>query len=768
MENTSSRNRITSEAYSVVQTENNYQQLFERLIDVYFRTDASGILTLVSPSLQLVVGLSPQDVIGTSVADHYANPNEQVQLLEHLRQVGELYNQEVLLRKKDGTLIWVSFNARALKDSDGRFDGIEGIFRDVSANKKAEVLMRIQRDLGTALSNTSSLDAALSICLDAALQVPGIEAGGIYLLDNITGQLDLMVYCGLPDNFADSVAHLDKTSPQAQIVNEKKSVFKIFAEVTKDFGLSRKQRRINDACGFRAMGVVPVSHEGKAIGCLNVVSKTEDEISTFGQFCLETMVSQMAAALVRIRSDQALKENQHNLNTLFESLDDFLFVLNNNSQIIGFNPVVEKRLGYSAKELKGMPVTEVHPPEQRQEAIEIIQLMLAGRLDYCPIPLKTRDGQLIPVETRVTMGVWNGQQALFGISRDITKRLAAEEAQRISEARLMAAIDAIDEGFVIYDSQDRLAMCNAKYMEIYKASADLIRVGTSFESIVREGAKRGQYADAIDDIEAWVKERLRRHQLCDEKLEQQLSDGRWLRISERKMEDGSTVGFRVDITDIKRNEKLINKALQEKEVLLKEIHHRVKNNLAVVVSLLNFQSKRNKDYNVQRSLIDSQLRVRAMALIHETLYQTNDLSIVPFNDYIHRLIRDLLMIYKPAKDRIDIEYDINELNIDIGQAVPCGLIINELVTNALKHAFPGERTGFIKISANKTDGGPIELRIKDNGIGFFEKTAGKSAETLGLHLVSLMIEQLNGAWEINTDHGVDIVIQWPPDVSERE
>ena len=759
--------RAELSADALRQSERRHRELFESLIDVYFRMDVDGTITMVSPSVEPLMGYVPEALIGRRAADFWAKPDLVDRFWDDLRDNDILHNREVLLRKNDGTLFWAACNSKVLRDADGEIIGVEVMARDVTEQKQVDELMRIQRDLSVSLIHASDLDEALAVCLDAALNVDGVSGGGIYLMDDTGGNLNLMAHRNLPPAFVAMVSHLDHTSPQIAMVSRGASIFQSYDAMMDAFNFSPAERQLHQGFGISAVGAIPMSHAGRVIGCLNVASTTRRGFSRIARSNLEVIAGQMAAALVKINIDQALKTSQRNLETLFANLDDFLFILDATGHICKTNPVVERRLGYTAGELKEMLVTDVHPPERRQEAADTVERMLAGELDICPIPLMTRDGRLIPVETKVTMGSWNGRPALFGISRDISLRLAAEEARRVSEARLLAAIDAIDEGFVIYDKDDRLVMCNSKYQEIYKDSAEFIRPGARFEDIIRDGAHQGQYADADENVDRWVDWRVERHRRCDRSLEQRLGDGRWLKIVERRMEDGSTVGFRVDITDMKRSEALLRKALQEKETLLREIHHRVKNNLAVVASMLNLQIKHNPNRIVQHCLQESRARVRSMALIHETLYQTDELSAIPIRDYVRKLMRDLLSVYDGANTKITIDDDLGELQLDLNQAVYCGLVINELVTNAMKYAFVGKAAGTIRISATRDARNEITLRVTDDGVGLPPAFQWQNSQTLGLRLISLMVEQLHGTLELETHNGLDVVIKWKSSLERK-
>jgi two-component sensor histidine kinase len=211
-----------------------------------------------------------------------------------------------------------------------------------------------------------------------------------------------------------------------------------------------------------------------------------------------------------------------------------------------------------------------------------------------------------------------------------------------------------------------------------------------------------------------------------------------------------------DITDRKRAEEGLHRELKEKEVLLKEIHHRVKNNLQVISSLLSLQSHHVQGERDRELFRESQDRVRSMALVHEKLYQSNSFAHIDFADYVKSLIHGLRRTYciNPGAIKIDVTADNVKLNIDL--AVPCGLIINELVSNAIKHAFPISRKkeGRIQITLRHLEKRRIELIVQDNGTGMPEGLDFNKTESLGLKLVSILVkDQLDGTIRLDRKRG---------------
>jgi len=222
-----------------------------------------------------------------------------------------------------------------------------------------------------------------------------------------------------------------------------------------------------------------------------------------------------------------------------------------------------------------------------------------------------------------------------------------------------------------------------------------------------------------------------------------------------------------DITERKRNEEKIKASLEEKEVLLKEIHHRVKNNLQVISSLLRLQSRYITDPQILEMLQESQNRVQSMALVHEQLYQSADLSRIDFADYIHSLTSHLYQAYEGNAKRAKLLINVTPVLLNIDTAVPCGLIINELVSNSLKYAFPGNNMGNIQIDFQNSLDNPQELclTVQDNGIGFPKAIDFRNSGTLGLRLVCSLVRQLVGNIELENDLGTMFIIKFPhPDL----
>jgi two-component sensor histidine kinase len=203
--------------------------------------------------------------------------------------------------------------------------------------------------------------------------------------------------------------------------------------------------------------------------------------------------------------------------------------------------------------------------------------------------------------------------------------------------------------------------------------------------------------------------------------------------------------------DVIRSEDALRTSLREKELLLKEIHHRVKNNLQIISSLLLLQARYLADPQARTILVESQNRVRSIALVHEKLYQSTDLTHIELGEYVDVLVDSLFQTYDSGARGISIVVDVRaRLTIDV--AIPCGLIVNELVTNSLKHAFPRERPGTIRVAAQETGDG-IELVVEDDGVGLPKHVDPQSGHSLGLDLVFTLARQIKAEVEVARDEG---------------
>jgi PAS domain S-box-containing protein len=220
-----------------------------------------------------------------------------------------------------------------------------------------------------------------------------------------------------------------------------------------------------------------------------------------------------------------------------------------------------------------------------------------------------------------------------------------------------------------------------------------------------------------------------------------------------------------DISDRKRAEQQ-QASLQEKEALLKEIHHRVKNNLQIVYSLLRLQQRRTLDSQAAEILLDSQNRIKSIALVHEKLYRSDNLAEIDFAQYISSLAASLLSSYRTSSAHIALTTNIDPISLDIDRAIPCGLILNELISNSLKYAFPENCAGQIQVELRAASEDLVQLTVSDNGVGIPAQFDLSQTESLGLQLVQDFVNQLEGTVKIERQQGTIVEISFPCSVTQ--
>jgi two-component sensor histidine kinase len=233
------------------------------------------------------------------------------------------------------------------------------------------------------------------------------------------------------------------------------------------------------------------------------------------------------------------------------------------------------------------------------------------------------------------------------------------------------------------------------------------------------------------------------------------------------IETGLRKPYSLLFRELKKNEEALKESIEEKDMLMREIHHRVKNNFIVVYTLLKFQARNVKDSESQSLFKESQDRVMSMSLIHEKLYLSKDLGSISCSDYINNLARYLFDSYSVDKDRVSLNVNVSDVPADVDIMIPCGLIVNELISNSLKYAFPEDRSGEITIALNNLSDDGIELAVGDNGVGFPEHLDFRDTKTMGLELVTMLAKQLEGSVELERSNGTEFRIRFKSNLYKK-
>jgi PAS domain S-box-containing protein len=428
------------------------------------------------------------------------------------------------------------------------------------------------------------------------------------------------------------------------------------------------------------------------------------------------------------------------------------------------NAQAERVFGYAVTELLGQRVEMLVPDRHRDHHSRLRAGFLAdprtrpmgGTLDLYAL---RKDGSEFPVEIGLNpIETEDGPMVLCAVV-DISER------KRLSE-RFRRVVEAAPNAMVMTNAAGRIEMVNAQ-AEVMFGYARTELLGRSVEMLVPD-----RFGDHRSDSRRWfVAESDGR--LTDARpiyggreLYARRKDGSEfpveIGLNSIETEDGPMVlSAIVDISDRKRKEAGIRAALQEKDIQLGEIHHRVKNNLQIVSSLLDLQSGRISDPAVQDMLRDSRNRIRSMALIHQTLYESGNVAEVDFGRFLKTLVPMLTASYGIDARSITLSIDVEQVLLPIGSAIPCGLVVNELISNALKHAFRPGNGGDINVGLKRVPGGAVVLSVSDTGIGVPEHVDITGTGTLGLQLVSLLADQLGGTATMQRSNPTRFTLQFP-------
>jgi len=445
--------------------------------------------------------------------------------------------------------------------------------------------------------------------------------------------------------------------------------------------------------------------------------------------------------------EDILQATRENYESFFNSIDDFLFVLDENGIMIHVNNIVMVRLGYTAQELYGQSVLMLHPRARREEAGRIVSQMLAGTADFCPVPIVSKDGLQIPVETRITHGNWDGKPAIFGVSKDISRlQLSEEKFSKLFHINPSASgLTDLRDGSYIEVNEAFYKLFGFNKNEVIGKTATELGIMThdSIETILRTADGEGN----VTNVDASLKTK------CGE-IKHVLLSAENIHIQNGKFR------FTVvhDITERKKAEDKVNSLLAEKELILKEVHHRIKNNMNTISSLLSLQTHTLTEPSAISALKDTGSRVKSMGLLYDKLYLSKDYNNISLKDYLPVLVDEVIKNF-PKNKMVKTEMHIEDVVLDAKRIQPLGIIINELLTNIMKYAFSGRAQGLITVSAlhdNKT----VIIGVQDDGNGMPENVSFERSPGFGLQLIQALTQQLNGSIRIERVNGTKVVLEF--------
>lgn len=480
---------------------------------------------------------------------------------------------------------------------------------------------------------------------------------------------------------------------------------------------------------------------------------------------IEQQVQQRTADLARANKDlEALRaEAVSQLAALVKSSDDAIIGMSLTGAVQSWNAGAERVYGYLPHEIIGRPISVLCPPDRLDEMPAMLDRIARGEhVRNVETIQRRKRGKRIDVSLTVSP-VNDGDGtvvAASAIARDITHRKRIEAALRESEARFHMMADTAPVMVWMSTPEDGSTFFNKRWLEFTGRTLEEETGLGWFDGVHAQDRHRCRetYQTALEQRQPFTMEyRLRRE------------DGtyRWLVDTgvPRFEPDGALSGYIgscIDLTERKEMEDELRKTLKERESLLREVHHRVKNNLQVISSLLNLQTASIKDPQILQLFQECQIRITSIALLHETLHRSNDLSRINMAEYIRMLTGHLFRSYGVDPAVISLELKVDEIDFNVDTGLTCGLIIDELLSNCLKHAFPDGRRGRITVELRTEAGDLSLLRVCDDGIGIPRDGALNDPDSLGLELVALMAEKLDGVVSLRSGNGTEWQVTFRP------
>ncbi|MHB8095010.1 MAG: histidine kinase N-terminal 7TM domain-containing protein [Candidatus Aminicenantales bacterium] len=455
-------------------------------------------------------------------------------------------------------------------------------------------------------------------------------------------------------------------------------------------------------------------------------------------------------------AEDALRESEERFRLLVENAPDAIFV-----QIGGLfafvNPAACRLFGArSPGELLGTPISDRFR-EDVPGSVRAGFERLDPKRDENPKSEETclrLDGAPGEAEVAAVPIVYEKKAGTLVFIRDISERKRAEEALRKSEATARLFLNSTHDIALMTDAEGRILDFNDAFVNVVGKEPAVLRGADAF-AILPPTTDQTRKEFVLEEVIG-----LGRPLAFEDVRDTRCYDTRIYPVFGPDGRAEKAIMFSADITERKKAVEKLKASIEEKNVLLKEVHHRVKNNMQVISSMLNLQSREVRDARVLDMFRDTQNRIRSMALVHEKLYQSRDLSQVDFASYLQTLIIHLFHSHQQDTERIRYESNVEEISLGINTAIPLGLIVSELLSNALKYAFPGDHKGMIRISLRPDRNSWLCLTVADDGIGLPGDLDLRSVASLGLQIVNMLVEQLDGVCDVDRKNGTEFRIRF--------
>ncbi|MBP0007701.1 PAS domain S-box protein [Roseofilum sp. Belize Diploria] len=744
----------------------------------------------VNPAFERVTGYCAQDIIGKNCRILQGTDRQQEGLATIRKALKNEESCTVVLRnyRKNGTLFWNRTTISPIHDDRGILTHYLGIQNNITEIKVAEehLLAKVKRE---ELFGMITQRIRESLDLQEILTTTVQEVKKLLLSDRV------LVYRVLPNYTGQVIA--EAVNPGWTETLDKKFPEETFPRECYDQYIAGKTYATSDITQtdirpclveflqefqVKSKIVVPIIQNNLLWGllivhqCDRIRDWKEEEIEV-----LKQIASQLAIAIQqsefyqqlqrelkeRIVAETALLMSQERIQYLLSSSPGILYSLraNDSLELTFVSDNAYDVIGYELLEMfeANFWWTHLHPEDQDKISQHGLKSLFDQGFYSHEYRFLHKDGRYIWIYDKLNLvrDEQGNPLEIIGYWIDITDRKRIEQKLQETTSRLTSLISNLQLGVLVKDEHHKVALINQTFCHLFKTTNCSDRlIGQEWGNI---GDEFSHLFDRPEEISQHHQDILTHNKIVTNQ-EIQLADGRILEqnyvpILIDSIDRGHLWMYR-DISDRKQAESRLVTSLQEKEILLKEIHHRVKNNLLVVSNLLEFQADYVSDPTLIKVLEDSRNRIYSMALIHEKLYRSMTLDTINFGEYLEDLVPNLFESYNVEENKVRFYLDIEPVLLNIETAHPCGLIVNELLSNTLKHAFPEGTQGKVEVIMYQQDNNQIVVKVADNGIGFPEDLDFRNVDSLGMELVCTLTEQLEGEITLLRDHGTTFELRF--------
>lgn len=722
-----------------------YRQLFEQNLAGVYKADIEGNILSCNQAFAAIFGYdSAKDMIGINTAQLYKKPELRKDFVKNLRENKSLKNFEIQAIKKDGTLAICLENCYLEKLPSGN-ETISGTVIDFTEKKEIEFALQERETWFRSLADVSNegvvfeLNDTIVVCNTQFAQMFGFELSG-----DMVGKR-LSNFISPPD--------LNRIKTNLQISAGNKTEIRLYPnerplsiEITGSY-ISYK--------GARTLALV-VS---------NITERKKAELALErGVVRFRNLLENLPNGVI-ILTDGQIKYLNHAACTLLGAVDEDEVYDEPFLSFIGpaYRPQVERDLGDVRQGLDA-EYTELQMISLNNDLSDVgIKLILTVYENKPSIQVTLSNlhdrNRLADEQMRMRLVEELNTVLKQEIEQHKSTQKQLEEKQQESteqRAKLEAIFNSTENLMMLTLDKEGNVTANNRNFKNWSEQVlgKSVAIGKNVISFIEDYLDPDLYQGQMKVFQSGFKGKPQQTELP---IKDKNGNTLWLQVFLNPVYVGNAFNelscLAYDNTERKEFEKSVRQSLKEKEVLLKEVHHRVKNNLQIISSMLNLQSDHVNDQATLDVLRESQQRINSMSLIHETIYRNSDFSAIDFTDYISAIASNLVQSYRNPQTQVELIADFDKVLLGLDQSIPCGLIVNELVSNAMKYAFKGKKKGRLCIEVKEKRGNKIELTIKDDGVGLPESWDSKKSGSLGLTLVNALTEQLDGTMVTKSNRG---------------